>query len=153
MSEETRGNLWAIVLAGGEGTRLAALTRAIYGRDVPKQFAAVGSARSFLQETMVRIASLVPSARTLVVVSEKHARLAIEQLQAFPGVEIVLQPANQGTTAGVLLPLAHVLGRDPEAVVTVFPCDHRFGRESVFFAAVRRYWMSLMMPAILIRHI
>src|SRR5689334_11977026 len=126
MSGLKRGKLWAIVLAGGEGKRLAALTRAVYGRDVPKQFAALGSKRSFLQETMLRISALVPAARTLVVVSQTHARLADEQLADFPGVEIVLQPANLGTTAGVMLPLAHVLARDPEAIIAIFPCDHRF---------------------------
>lgn len=130
--------MWAIVLAGGEGKRLAALTRAVYGHDVPKQFAALGTQRSFLQETMDRIAPLVPPARTFVVVSEVHARLAADQLAAFADVQLVLQPTNRGTTAGVLLPLAHVLHRDPEALVAVFPCDHRFRRDDLFREAVQR---------------
>jgi mannose-1-phosphate guanylyltransferase/mannose-6-phosphate isomerase len=36
------------------------------------------------------------------------------------------------------LPLAHILAEDPRAIVTIFPCDHRFRRPAVFMAAVRR---------------
>jgi mannose-1-phosphate guanylyltransferase len=132
------GRLWAIVLAGGEGSRLAPLTRAVYGWDLPKQFAALGDERSFLQQTMDRIAPLVPLARTVVVVSQGHARLAETQLGGYPGTRLVLQPANTGTTAGVLLPLAHILAADPTALVTIFPCDHRFRRPTAFLTAVRR---------------
>jgi mannose-1-phosphate guanylyltransferase len=121
---------------------LAALTRAVYGYDMPKQFAALGTGRSFLQETMDRIASLVPPARTFVVVSRAHAKLAAEQLAGFAGVHVVLQPTNLGTTAGVLLPLVHVLHRDPDALVAVFPCDHRFLREEVFRESVQRALFS-----------
>jgi mannose-1-phosphate guanylyltransferase len=132
------GRLWAIVLAGGEGTRLAPLTRAVYGRDVRKQFAALGTDRTFLQQTIDRIASLVPSERTLVVVSASDAAVAREQLAGGGGMRIISQPSGRGTTAGVLLPLAHVLAADPEAMVAVFPCDHRFRREDLFVQAVRR---------------
>jgi mannose-1-phosphate guanylyltransferase len=105
---------------------------------VPKQFAALGRERTFLQETMDRIAPLVSPARTVVVVSQTHAGLTARQLAGYPGTRIVLQPRNTGTTAGVLLPLAHILAEDPKAVVTIFPCDHRFRRQAAFVAAVRR---------------
>jgi mannose-1-phosphate guanylyltransferase len=73
-----------------------------------------------------------------VVVSRADAQVAADQLAGFPGVQIVLQPTNRGTTVGVLLPLAHVLARDPDGVVAIFPCDHRFRRERLFLDAVRR---------------
>jgi hypothetical protein len=44
---ERESNLWAIVLAGGEGRRLRALTRCLYGEERPKQYAVLtGSSRS-----------------------------------------------------------------------------------------------------------
>ncbi len=133
-----RGKIWGIVLAGGEGTRLGGLTRLVYGKHVPKQFAALGSDRSFLQLTMDRIAAVVPSECTLVVVSQANATQAREQLAGYRGVQIVQQPSGRGTTAGILLPLAHVLHQDRRALVAVFPCDHRFGREEAFVQTVKR---------------
>jgi mannose-1-phosphate guanylyltransferase len=137
-TQEARGQLWAIVLAAGEGTRLAELTRLLHGRDVPKQFARLWGAQTFLQRTLVRISGLVPASRTVVVVGEHHVALATDQLTPFPGVQIVRQPMNRGTGPGVLLPLAHVLARDPQARVLVFPSDHEVRRVDPFLDAARR---------------
>lgn len=132
------GNLWAIVLAAGRGVRLAAVTRSLHGREVPKQFARLCGERTLLQRTMDRIAPLVPPVRTVVVVGDDQMELARRQLASYSGVEIVRQPLNLGTGPGVLLPLAHVLARDPDARVVVFPSDHHFMREGPFLDAVRR---------------
>lgn len=137
MREQSAENLWAIVLAAGRGTRLATVTRALCGRDLPKQFVALTSRRTLLQETMDRIAPLIPPERTVVVVSDVHADLARAQLADYPGVEIVVQPADRGTGPGILLPLAHVMARDPRASVAVFPSDHHVHRPAPFLAAIR----------------
>jgi mannose-1-phosphate guanylyltransferase len=139
---ESVENLWAIVLAAGRGTRLAAVTRTLCGRDLPKQFVALTSSRTLLQETMDRIAPLVPPERTIVVTSDTHYDLCVSQLRGYPGVEIVLQPADRGTGPGVLLPLAHVLARDPRARVAVFPSDHHVQRPGAFLLGVRRALMA-----------
>jgi mannose-1-phosphate guanylyltransferase len=131
-------SVWAIVLAGGDGMRLAELTRAVHGWSVPKQFARLGNARSLLQQTLDRIAPLIPARRTVVVVSEALADLAYDQLAAYRGVEIVLQPANRGTAPGLLLPLTHVLARAPGGRVIVLPSDHSFRHVDAFEEAACR---------------
>lgn len=128
--------LWAIVLAAGEGRRLSSLTRAIYGYDLPKQFACLDGDASLLQATLERVAPLVPAERTVVVVPEPHVDLARVQLEIFPGVEIVAQPRNLDTAPGLLLPLARVLSRDPRATVAVFPSDHHIAAPGTFLHAV-----------------
>jgi mannose-1-phosphate guanylyltransferase len=127
---------WAIVLAAGRGQRLARLTRALYGRDVPKQFAALDGEQTFLQQTMARAGRLSPPERTVVVVAEEHAALARGQLSAFPSTIVVEQPRDVGTLSGLLLPLAHVLDADPRARVIVYPADHHVQRLSPFVEAV-----------------
>jgi mannose-1-phosphate guanylyltransferase len=118
--------LWAIVLAGGEGTRLAETTWRMYGSALPKQFLSFGQSRTLLQTTLDRLGGLVTWQRVVVVVAARHVDVAREQLAEFPGVQIVAQPLNAGTGPGVLLPLCHVLARDPLAHVALIPSDHDF---------------------------
>jgi len=118
--------LWAIVLAGGEGSRLAETTQRMYGSRLPKQFLSFGQARTFLQTTIDRLEGLVPPKRTVVVVAACHEGLARDQLSQYAGIEIVAQPRNVGTGPGVLLPLLHVLARDRQADVALVPSDHDF---------------------------
>lgn len=138
MERQKPANLWAVVLAAGEGSRMAPLTRALYGHELPKQFAALDGELTLLQRTMERIAPVTPPERTVVVVADAYEELAREQLARYPGVEIVTQPANLGTGVGVLLPLAHVLARDPRANVAVYPSDHHVRRTDPFCEAVTR---------------
>jgi mannose-1-phosphate guanylyltransferase len=129
---------WAIVLAAGEGQRLARVTRALYGHDVPKQFAALDGDQTMLQQTMARAARVTAPERTVVVVATgDQAGLAREQLAEHPSARLVEQPRNAGTLAGLLLPLAHVLRAAPRARVVVYPSDHHVRRLPPFVAAVR----------------
>ncbi len=130
--------LWSLVLAAGQGKRLAPITTALCGRWLPKQFVALTSRRTLLQETIERTESLVPTTRTVVVVSENDEAIAREQLGLYPGVEVVRQPSDRGTAAGLMLGLAHVRARDPFAEVAVFPADHHVRDAASWCAAVRR---------------
>lgn len=126
-----KDRLWAIILAGGEGTRLAETARRVYGSCLPKQFLGFGQQRTLLQGTIDRVRPLISADRIVVVVPGRHERVAREQLREFDGIEIVVQPANRGTVAGVLLPLVHVLQRDARADVALVPSDHDFRAPSV----------------------
>jgi mannose-1-phosphate guanylyltransferase len=128
--------MWAVVLAAGKGTRMAPVTRLLCGRPLPKQFVPLVSDRTMLQETLDRMMPLIPAERTVVVVAEEHEEVARAQLADRPEVEIIGQPRDLGTGPGLLLPLAHVLARDPYATVSVFPSDHHFERSEPLRAAL-----------------
>ncbi len=135
MSTERTSKNWAVVLAAGEGRRLSSLTAALYGSELPKQFAVIDGARSLLQATLDRIAPLIPPERTVVVVGQEHGTLARTQLRGYPGVDVVLQPKNLDTGPGILLPLARILATDPDARVAIFPSDHHVANPAPFLAA------------------
>jgi mannose-1-phosphate guanylyltransferase len=123
---------WAIVLAAGDGTRLQALTRG-----VPKQFCRLVGERSLLAMALERAGRLATPERTLVVVSPKHRRWWRRELAHHPRENVLVQPENRGTAAGLLLPLLAVLARDPEASVVLFPSDHFVRNEPRISAALR----------------
>ncbi len=128
--------LWTIVLAGGDGTRLRSLTRALHGEDLPKQFARIEADRSLLQSAVTRSLSWSFPEHVVVIVSEEREKLARGQLAPFGAVTLVPQPANLGTGPGILLPLTQVLAADPEAHVVVLPSDHFVRDEAPFRRAV-----------------
>jgi mannose-1-phosphate guanylyltransferase len=127
---------WAIVLAGGFGRRLQRVTEAFEGVALPKQFCSFGAGRTLLQQTLDRIAPLIPAERTIVVVDESMQAVAKGQLDGYPDLVLVAQPCERGTGAGVLLPLMRVLDLDPAADVVLAPSDHHFRDASAFRAPV-----------------
>jgi mannose-1-phosphate guanylyltransferase len=128
----SRGSLWVIVLAGGDGTRLLPLTTALHGEPMPKQFALLRGELSLLQTTLLRARAVAPWEQVVVVATKSHAHLARAQSAAVGGVTVLEQPANLGTAAGLLLPLSYIRGKDPGARVLVLPSDHHVGRPTLF---------------------
>lgn len=137
---------WAIVLAGGDGTRLRPLTRLICGSDLPKQFVPLVGSRSPLQSTLSRIAPQFPAERTLVIVGESHQQVAARQLRPYEGIELVVQPRNHGTAPGILLPLAKIRAREPNASVAIFPSDHYVPRPEPLLGAVEKALVGVEEP-------
>ena len=115
---------YVVILAGGEGCRLASLTRALYGSDRPKQFAVLAGERSLLQTTIERAMQMTSTDRISVVVSAHHEEFAREQLVPYPGVELVVQPFNLDTAPGMLLPLARIVAQSWASRVVFLPSDH-----------------------------
>lgn len=133
---------WAIVLAAGDGTRLGFLADDD-GRPVPKQFWSLRGGRSLLGDALARAERVVGRARTLVVVAEKHRPLFEPELAGVPPQNIVVQPRNCGTAAGILLPLLNVFRRDPLARIAVLPSDHYVADDTTLVASLRRSFDAL----------
>lgn len=135
-------NEWAIVLAAGDGTRLSLLTEAD-GKRVPKQFWSMRGSRSLLGDALHRAFEVVSPRRTVVVVASRHRALWHDQLAELPPENVIVQPSNRGTGAGLLLPLLSILKRDPKARVLVLPSDHFVDKEYVLAVSLRLALESL----------
>lgn len=127
---------WVLVLAGGDGRRLNGLTRDAAGRTVPKQYCDFGTGRSLIGRALNRALALAPHDRVVAVVASSHREWWLHELDALPPENVIEQPANRGTAAGILLPLLHVATRDPEATVVVLPSDHHVEDEDALARAV-----------------
>jgi mannose-1-phosphate guanylyltransferase len=132
----SRSDLWAVVLAGGDGVRLQSLTRELYGEARPKQYCAFTGSTSLLRTTLDRVARLIPPERTVAVTQASHAAHTAVELAGQPAITVLAQPCNRGTAAGVLLAAHWIRTRDPGAVVAVFPTDHFIVEESLFMGHV-----------------
>jgi mannose-1-phosphate guanylyltransferase len=128
-------NRWGIVLAGGDGVRLRDLTQWVWGADRPKQFCALLSNRTLLEETRDRAERSVPPDQILYSVTQAHERYYIPSLADRPSQRIV-QPSNKGTAPAILCALIQVAKTDPNAIVIILPCDHYYCPESSFTSAL-----------------
>lgn len=133
-------NMWAIVLAGGAGTRLSPLTTRADGNVVPKQYCSLYGSVSLVQKSIARAASIVSIDRVVVVVAEEHRRWWSRLLADVPPDNIVLQPANRGTAIGILRTLLHVMQAANDASLLFLPSDHYIHDERVL---ERSMWNAL----------
>jgi mannose-1-phosphate guanylyltransferase len=131
-------SLWAILLAGGEGTRLRGEVIAGERVDRPKQFLRMGQGISLLGATLERALRLVPASNVVPVVSAAHRSWWTPELGLVPGENILAQPLNRGTAVAVLLGLIHILRRDDDPTIFVLPCDHGVADERPLVEATRR---------------
>ena len=128
---------WAIILAAGEGARARSVTRDCAGAPVPKQFWSPGSDGPMIRWALRRAARLA-SGRIVTVVAARHRPLWEAAIPAEVLADVVVQPENRGTGAGVLLPLLRVLQRDRDARVAILPADHAVEDEGVLIRTLQR---------------
>ncbi|MDE1145971.1 MAG: mannose-1-phosphate guanylyltransferase/mannose-6-phosphate isomerase [Azospirillaceae bacterium] len=125
-----------VLLSGGAGTRLWPLSRAIY----PKQFLALTSDRTLLQETASRALGDAGFADPIVICNEEHRFMIHEQLHGI-GIEpqsIILESAARNTAPAIAAVALWLLDRDPDALMLAQPCDHLIGALPDFYLAVAK---------------
>jgi mannose-1-phosphate guanylyltransferase len=128
---------WVLILAAGDGRRLQGVSRDRIGRPAPKQYCEFGSGRSLLSRTIDRALAIAPLDRVVCVVARRHETWWRDELSFLPARNVVVQPENRGTAAGILLPLLHIQARDPEGSVVVLPSDHHIEDEEAVGLSIR----------------
>ena len=130
-------DIWVLVLATGDGTRLHSLTTSPSGTMVPKQFCSLCEGPSLLHESLGRALAVTSNSHTSAVVAEHHRRWWEPMLRALPAANLIVQPENRGTAHGILLPLLHIVERDPSAQILILPSDHHVRREAILAPSLR----------------
>ncbi|MFZ5592651.1 MAG: mannose-1-phosphate guanylyltransferase [Bacillota bacterium] len=124
---------YAVILAGGSGERFWPLSTP----QRPKQFLPIVGDRSMLQQTVDRLAGIVPSERVIVITAREYAGLVREQLPYLPSENVILEPCGRDTAAAVGLGALQVARRCPQAVMLVLPADHYIARPERFRRILR----------------
>ncbi len=113
-------HFYAVVMAGGSGTRFWPLSR----RNRPKQTLPLLGGRSMVRETVERLFPLLEPKDVFVVTAREHAEGVRRELDLLPPENIIDEPMGRDTAAAVGLAATFLRWRDPDAAFAVLPADH-----------------------------
>ena len=117
-------DLKIVILAGGAGTRLWPMST----KEKPKQFQALVSNRTMLQETYDRV-SFVKAENIYVSTNEEYVHYVKEQL---PDVNIIAEPCLRDTAPCIGLAALTIQKENPNAIMAVVYADHLVRDEQEF---------------------
>ncbi|MCY6355545.1 mannose-1-phosphate guanylyltransferase, partial [Clostridium sp. ZS2-4] len=120
--------IYALILAGGKGTRLFPLSR----DKNPKQFLRVINEKSFLRNTVDRITPLVNKENICVVTNRDYIDKVSEELPEINRDNIFVEPANKETATCIGLSAVKLLKKDKDATIIVLPSDHYIQQQKQF---------------------
>jgi mannose-1-phosphate guanylyltransferase len=111
---------YAVIMAGGSGTRLWPLSR----RHYPKQALKLIGDKTMFQYAVERISSIFPPERIFVVTLAEHATILQNQVPEIPTKNFILEPEGRGTGSAIGLAAIHLIANDPDACITILTADH-----------------------------
>lgn len=112
--------LHAVIMAGGSGTRFWPESRAAW----PKQLLPLSGTRSLIQDTVDRLAGVVPPERDLIVTAARLVDAVRKQLPELPASAVIGEPCKRDTAPCIGLAAFQILRDDPDATLVVMPADH-----------------------------
>lgn len=121
-------NRFVIIMAGGRGERFWPVSR----EKTPKQLIKLLGDKSFLQQAVERVLTLVPMKNIFVITNEAQAAEVRRQLPRLPKENVVAEPMGRDTCAAVTLGAALVGARSTTGVMAVLPADHVIPEEKKF---------------------
>lgn len=124
---------YAIIMAGGGGTRLWPVSRS----NRPKQLLPLIADETLFQTTVERLEGAFTPERICVVTVEGQAAELRRQAPRIPPENFLIEPAPRGTASVVGLAAAILHARDPQAVMCVLPSDHFIRNRDLFHLILR----------------
>ena len=120
--------IYGLILAGGKGTRLYPLSRSAR----PKQFLKVINDKSFLQNTVDRVAPLINKENIYIVTNKDYEDKVKVELDNINSNNIFTEPMNKETATCIGLSAVKLLKKDNDAIMVVLPSDHHIENEKLY---------------------
>ena len=123
--------VYAVLLAGGTGTRLWPVSRELF----PKQLVKFIGNDSLVQSTIKRLAPLLDLQNVRVVCGEQHFHEIarhMDDIKVPSRGKVIREPSGRNTAAAILLAAFHIRHAAEDGVLCIFPADHVIGNIDAF---------------------
>ena len=124
---------YALILAGGSGTRFWPLSR----NSQPKQLLDLFGDGTLLEQTIARLEGLVPAENIFILTNALQEEKTREIASMLPPENIFAEPAKRDTAPAVALGIGLVAARDPEATMMVLPADQLIQDTTAYQSVMR----------------
>ena len=131
-TQKKKSHAWAVVMAGGSGTRFWPESR----KHRAKQFLSLFGPKSLIEQTFDRVKKVVPASRILVFTAQDKAASTAKLLH-IPRAQVIGEPVGRNTAPCAAWAASLILKKDPSAVLGIFPADHFIKDEAVFAKVLR----------------
>jgi mannose-1-phosphate guanylyltransferase len=125
--------LYALILAGGVGTRLWPRSRTT----MPKQMLGLTSERTMIQQTFDRIREIIAPDHIWVMTNAEYVDLVRSQLPEIPPENVVGEPAPRGTAPAIGLGAQFVAKQNPQGIMFSLHADHYIADEAAYRATMQ----------------
>ncbi len=129
---------YALILAGGRGTRFWPRSRRANAKQVLRFF----GERTLIQQTVDRLTPMIPPERIWILTNDHLRAEIVKQLPNVPKKQILSEPAARNTAPAIGLAACILESIDPKAVMGVFPSDQVIGRPTQFLALVKKAYRA-----------
>ncbi len=133
---------YAMIMAGGSGTRLWPLSR----KSRPKQLLRIFGQNSLLSLAVKRLQDVVETENIYVLTNAGYASAVRDELRELPAENVIGEPEGRDTANAIGLAAAILNKKDPQAVMGVFTADHVIEPIDVFGQTVKRAFSPPSFP-------
>ncbi|MDP8211898.1 MAG: sugar phosphate nucleotidyltransferase [Candidatus Zapsychrus exili] len=136
---KTDENLYALILAGGAGTRFWPKSRQCN----PKQFLDIVGVNNLFVQTVSRINKKIAVKNIFIVANKDFKSQVKKYISKFkiPMANVLLEPSAKNTAASICFGVAHINSINKNAVVGVFPSDHLISKEKKFISVLSKAYL------------
>ncbi len=131
-------NFYAVIMAGGGGTRLWPLSR----RKRPKQLLKLIDDTSMFAMAVNRLKAILPVERILVVTVADQAAQLQKDVPEIPAQNYLIEPMPRGTASVVGLAAIHLQKIAPDATMAVLTADHYIRNIPLFHKLLEAAWQT-----------
>lgn len=119
---------YAMIVAGGGGTRLWPLSR----KNMPKQLLALTEDHSMFKASVDRLLPLFRPENIYVVTGHVYAEEMRAEVPEIPAANFVIEPSARDNAAAAALGISVIAKRNPQATIAYLTADHHIAKKERF---------------------